>query len=311
MESPWYIIVNPRSGGGKAGKSWPAAEQRLRELGISYEVVFTNAPLHAVSLAQAGIDRGFRRFAVAGGDGTLNEVINGLFSHPKGLPADYLFAAIPIGTGSDWARMYRIPRQPQQAIELLTNGKHIRQDIGRLRCQTSAGEKVCYFDNVAGLGYDAYVTQKTAHIAKNGVRGQFFYFRALLSGLLAYHPVSLRFEADTFDFEGKIYSANVAICRYNGGGMRPAPKADPNDGLFDITIIEDLNLIQVLSNLIRLYNGKLYQHRLAHHFRAKSVQVSSIPDSLVEIDGEVPGQLPASFELLPDALMIVVPQDTP
>ena len=122
-----------------------------------------------------------------------------------------MFAAIPIGTGSDWARMYRTPREPQQAIELLQTGRHIRQDIGRLRCQVAGREEIRYFDNVAGLGYDAFVTQKTAHIAKNGVRGQSFYFRALLSGLLSYQPVSLRLEGDTFTFDGKIYSANVAI----------------------------------------------------------------------------------------------------
>ena len=304
MKETWYIIVNPQSGGGRAGKTWPEVARHLQELSVPFEAVFTTAPQHAMSLAGEGVARGFRRFAAAGGDGTINEVVHGLFSHDAA--GDFLFAAIPIGTGSDWARMYRIPRNPHTAAALLKTGRHSRQDIGRLRCDTPAGETTRYFVNVAGLGYDAYVTKKTAHIAKNGVRGQFFYLRALLSGLLSYEPVSIRFEADSFSFEGKIYSANVAICRYNGGGMRPAPEADPNDGLFDITIIEDLNLFQVLRNLIRLYNGTIYRYRRVHHFRAKSLYVKSQPDSLVEVDGEVPGYLPAKFDLLPSALAIVV-----
>lgn len=307
MNEAWYIVINPQSGGRKGIRKWEEFSTHLTDMCIPHTYAFTEGPLHATQLVQKAAAGGYRRFATLGGDGTLNESVNGLFSQTIVDPNEFLFSAIPTGTGSDWARMYQLPRNMKTAASLLNSHTVFRQDIGKLTCQREGKSVVRYFDNIAGLGYDAFVTDKTSHLSKNGIKGQFFYFKALFGGLLQYQPIAMTVKASSFQFSGPMYSANVAICRYNGGGMRPAPLAISNDGLFDITLIKPLTLFQILTNVIRLYTGSLYQHPRASHYLTEVVEFSSPVPAWVEVDGEVAGMLPARFEILPQALRIIVP----
>lgn len=307
MKEAWYIVINPQSGGRRGIRKWEEFSTHLIEMGIPYVHAFTQGPLHATQLVQEAVVDGYRKFATLGGDGTLNESINGLFSQATVDTNELLFTAIPTGTGSDWARMYQLPHNMKTAASLLISHTIFRQDIGKLTCQREEESVVRYFDNIAGLGYDAFVTDKTSHLAKTGIRGQLFYFKALFGGLLQYRPIAMEVKASSFQFSGPVYSANVAICRYNGGGMRPAPLAISNDGLFDITLIKPLTLFQILTNVIRLYTGSLYQHPRVSHHLTEIIEFSSSVPALVEVDGEVAGMLPARFEILPQALRIIVP----
>ena len=306
----WLIIVNPNAGQRKGEKDWGKIYDLLLDAEIAFKEVFTTHKEHAISITTKYIKKGYRKFMVVGGDGTLNEVINGIFFQ-KNIPAsEFKIAMIPVGTGNDWGRMYSIPFNYQKAIDIAIAENTSVQDVGKVSYQNGENTKGRYFVNVAGMGYDAVVASKTNKDKERGRGGALVYLKNLVTSLLFYKHSLMELWIDGVKPERnyKTFSLSVGICRYNGGGMKQLPFALPNDGLFDITQIKMLGKFTVLKEVKNLYDGSFVNHPKVKTFTAKSIIIVSDPPVLLEVDGESLGHSPFSFELIPNAIRVVVPK---
>jgi len=311
MENPesssqkWLLIVNPNAGRRKGEKDWPKISKLLKKNNIEGEVHFTRHRHHAVLIAKTGIEDGFRKIIVAGGDGTLNEVVNGIFLQTKYPTTDITLAMIPIGTGNDWGRMYGIKPDYEQAVQVIKEGKTFIQDTGRVMYKKEKLQKCRYFINIAGMGYDAIVAEKTNRMKDQGKGGPMSYLVNLLSSLFSYSPNNIRLTVDGNTSSFRVFSLSVGICRYNGGGMMQLPKALPDDGLFDITVIDNIGKMEVISQLKNLYNGSFINHPKVKTYVGKDIRIESASRLILEADGESLGSAPFQFEMIPKSVKII------
>jgi len=161
----WVIIVNPNAGNGKGKKDWEKISAALRGKDLSFRVIFTEKKGHAMSLTNDAIEAGFRNIITVGGDGTLNEVVNGAFSNSACSTDAITLAMIPVGTGNDWGRMFGIPHDYEDAINVISDNKKMLHDIGLVSFYDGTEKKTRYFINIAGLGFESVVV-KRANIQK-------------------------------------------------------------------------------------------------------------------------------------------------
>jgi len=308
ITSDWLVIVNPNAGRRKGEKDWFFINDHLNEAGLVFESVFTTHKEHAIALTTRFIKKGYRNFIVVGGDGTLNEIVNGIFFQ-KNVPSDqFLIAMIPVGTGNDWCRMFHIPFKYAEAIDLIRKGNTFIQDVGKVTYQNLNTQKRRYFVNVAGMGYDAEVAAKTNRDKERGKSGPFSYLKNLFSSLLFYKytDTEIRMDSSAEIFRNKTFSMSVGICKYNGGGMKQLPNAIADDGLLDMTLIKKLGKFTVLKEVKNLYDGSFIKHPKVQTFRAASYLIESKPDINLEVDGESLGHSPFTFEVIPKCLKVVV-----
>lgn len=309
MHDTWYMIVNPTSAGGKAKKEWAIIQATMQQAGLAFEADFSLYPFHAIALVREALAKGYRKIIAVGGDGSINEVINGIFLQKEVPIAEIVFAVVPLGTGSDWIKTYNIPRSYKKAIPLLAKPKLQKQDIGKVTYQTEKGTESRYFANVAGMAFDAFVAQHSLSVNKSGFWGQLTYMLLILGLVPKYKSQKMLIEGDNFRYEGNVFCLNIGLCKYNGGGLQTVPHAIPNDGLFDITIIEKMPTWRVFWELRRLYLANIYgAEDVVKFFRTKNLKVrTNEAFDYVETDGEFLGKCPVSFEIIPDALNICVP----
>jgi len=308
IQNDWIVLVNPRAGTGKGERDWDKIHEYLLQSEIKFEVVFTTHREHAMALTTKFIKKGFRKFIVAGGDGTLNEVVNGIFIQ-KNVPTDeILVAMIPVGTGNDWCRMFNIPFDYKKAVEVIVDGNTFIQDIGKVNYYKSKTQKKRYFINVAGMGYDAVVAAKTNKDKERGKGGMLTYLKNLVSSLLFYKfsEVKMTTDGDKEKCDCKVFSISVGICKYNGGGMMQLPNAIADDGLFDITLIKKIGRLTVIKQIKNLYDGSFINHPKVDSLRATTLQIASNPLIDLEADGESLGHSPFQFEIIPRGLKVVV-----
>jgi diacylglycerol kinase (ATP) len=307
MDPHWTIIANPISSGERLSREKTTIEQLLQQAGIEASWKLTEAPKHATLLAQQAIEAGSRYILVIGGDGTTSEVVDGIMTQNACLSHEVVLALIPFGTGNDWARMHGIPNRLDKAVSLLKNGQTHRQDIGKIIIRQTGSEQIRFFHNVMGVGLEAQIVEDALDVNKQGFWGTLTYLRTLLKTLFRHQPTPIRVRAGDQTIEKPILVATVGICRFNGAGMTLVPEARPNDGLFDITIVEEISPWNVIRNILKLYNGKIYKHPKAHHWRSASVSIEAQPLTKVEADGEFIGPADVEISLIPEALQFLGP----
>lgn len=301
----WFVIVNPNAGRRKGEKDWLEIARLLTEAGLEFTSVFTDAPNHAVKLSRKYIDAGFRKILVVGGDGTLNEVINGIFCQHRYAPDEITIAMIPVGTGNDWGRSFGIPGNYKEAIDIITRGKTFRQDVGKVIYTSQDKQHTRYFVNMAGMGFDALVAKKTNKQKEKGKGGPLSYIVNLFTSLLVYKPVITKLIIDNKPVNEDVFSLSIAICEYNGGGMMQAPGAIPDDGLFDITIITKVTRMTVIRNVAKLYDGSFVKLSQVKQFRGQVLKIESDPALFLETDGESLGHTPMTFEIMPRCITVI------
>ena len=310
MTERWFVIVNPVSGGGRGLTDFPKISHILRESGIEHDPVFTEHRYHATELAVEAINRGYRKIIVVGGDGTLNEVVNGLFIQKQCEPKDILLAVIAVGTGNDWVRTFGIPRNYSAAIRAIKEGCCYLQDVGKVTYTESKYEQTRYMANVAGLGFDAYVIKIFNHLKLKGFKGKWLYLYSLLKGYFSANPAGATIEVDgKIIFNRLLFSLAVGICRYNGGGIQQLPRAVANDGLLDLTIIRPVHWWHVIFRARRLFDGNIYSIGHVQHAQGKCVKITSAPHIPIETDGELQGNTPVTISIVPQAICIVVTKE--
>jgi YegS/Rv2252/BmrU family lipid kinase len=297
----WFAIVNPAAGGGRAARVMPNLQAAMRRAGLSLEIRATEARGHAIRLAREAAAAGHRRFLVVGGDGTVNEVANGLLETGSVPGGELTLAALPIGTGNDWARTHAIPKRPSELVALLASGRTVMHDVGVVTCRARGRALRRYFVNMAGLGIDAHILSRLGE----GKGGAWSYLVALLGGLRSFRTPTLEVTGADFRFHGPALVLFAGPGRYCGGGLEIAPDATADDGRLHVTLVKQMSFWRVLGNLPRLFNGTVPQspHVVTGRLRALAI-VSDVPVG-VEVDGEVIGEAPARFEILPRAIRVV------
>jgi len=306
VSGDWFVIVNPNAGRRKGEKDWLEIAALLNEAGIRFTNVFTEHPNHAVKLARKYIEAGYRKIIVVGGDGTLNEVLNGVYTQKKYPPQEITLAMISVGTGNDWGRSFNIPMGYREAIQLIARCATKLQDVGRVQYLQNDLPKQRHFINMAGLGFDAMVAKRTNKVKQEGKGGPFSYLISLLASLIYYQSIKCSIVVDGQKSNADVFSMSVAICRFNGGGMMQAPDAIPDDGLFDVTIITRVSRLLVIRSVKKLYDGTFLRMKQVKTFRGAKVEIESDPALYLETDGESLGHTPMQFEVIPLGIRVVV-----
>lgn len=235
---------------------------------------------------------------VIGGDGTVNEVVNGVAG------TDAELAVLPNGTGQDFARTHGIPGGLDDAVRTVLDGATRTIDLGRVECEGSDSR---YFANVGSAGMSGSVARRANSMTKRfGGRATFFY--ALTREFLAWQNTRVELELDDgVRREGPMHDVIVANGRFHGGGMKLAPEARQDDGAFDVVTIGDVNKVDFLTTAPKLYSGRYLSHRKVELLRSSSVAIDADAPLPLEVDGEPIGTTPARFEVVRAALRLRVP----
>ncbi len=304
----WFVIINPVAGKGKGLLDWPYISKLLRDNNVIYDAVFTEKKYHAIELTVEAINKSYRKLMVVGGDGTLHEVVNGIYIQRVCRSTDITIGVIPVGSGNDWVRMYGIPHKYTDCIKAIVNGRSVIQDSGSLTYYESKVKHDRHMANMAGFGLDAYVNQRYTRIKEKGLAtGVFTYIRTLLRSLITYRPVKMKIWIDGERvINGKVLTGVIAIGKYNGGGMLQAPNAVVDDGLFDITVICNGNAFTVLRYYKALFNGKIYSVPNAKYFQGKNIRIESSSNGIIEVDGEPLGIAPYEFSVKEKEIRVIV-----
>lgn len=306
----WLVVVNPKAGSSKCEKDWPKVKELLLQQGFSFLSVLTERPFHAIEITRNMVnDLGFKKIIAVGGDGTLNEVVNGIFQQTRFSTTDITLGMITIGTGNDWGRMYQFPMKYEKAIKIIKNERTFLQDVGKVKYSYETEDKSRYFINMAGMGYDAFVAKKTNNLKAQGKGGKFSYLINLVLGLFQYEVVQLSIIVDDKEVvNDQVFSLSIGICKFNGGGMKQLPDAIPDDGLFDMTVIRKTTKLRVVRNIKRLFDGSFIQMPEVDTFRGKKINITSTPrhSIFLETDGESLGSSPLDFTIVPRAVKLIV-----
>ncbi len=306
MKQEWFVIVNPNAGRRKGEKDWMKISGLLVEHDITFISIFTEHRNHASKLAKKYIEAGFKNIIVVGGDGTFNEVVNGIFSQQRYHPTDITLGLIPVGTGNDWGRMFNIPSKYEEAIKVIAREKTFIQDVGKVTYVNSDAAHIRYFVNVSGMGYDALVAEKTNKQKDEGKGGTFSYLLNIFTSLFSYQNKDYEITVDGKRVRGKVFSMSVGICKYNGGGMMQLPFAVPDDGLLDLTVINKIGKMKVIRNVPRLYDGSFIKIPQVRTFQGKTITINTLTTLYLEADGESLGHSPFLFEILPKSLKVII-----
>jgi len=294
------FLVNPAAENGAAGRRWPELAHEAASLGLQGDTRFSERPGHLTELAREAAPDADLLVAV-GGDGTVNEVVNGI----AGL--DVELALIPRGTGGDFVRTFGIPRKLDRAVEVALRGRTRAIDLGRGRYRSWAGEdEESYFANIASAGMSGAIAKRTNETSK-ALGGKVSYAWATVAVFSRWRSDEVRVRVDGTEQAGRMHDVIVANGRYLGGGMKMVPEAEPDDGLLDVLLIGDLTKRDLLLTMPKTYRGKHLPHPKATLLRGTTVEIDAPEPLPVELDGEQPGTTPVRFEIVPRALRLRVP----
>lgn len=306
----WFVIVNPVAGSGRGLIDFPQISKLLRNDDIRHDAVFTEHKHHATELTVTAANQGYRRIIVIGGDGTLNEVVNGLFIQKTVEPREILLAVIAVGTGNDWVRTFGIPQHYSEAIRAIREGRSFLQDVGTVTYTESHYTQTRYMANVAGLGFDAYVISTFNHLKMKGYKGGWMYLYSILKSYFRYKSSGARIWVDDeVVFNDLMFSLAIGICKYNGGGVQQLPNALADDGLLDLTIIRPVHWWHIVFRLKKLFNGDIYQIGHVIHAQGRKVKIEAAPLIQLEADGELMGGTPVEVNIRQRAIRVVVTRE--
>ena len=298
------IIVNPVAGAGRTRREWPRIMGLFKGKGLRFEYSLTEAPGHAIELASDAARNGYDMVVSVGGDGTINEVVNGLYA--SGNLQKNTLGIISTGTGSDYIRTVGVPRRCEEACERLLEPKKRNVDLGVVEYTKDGKAHQRLFVNFAGFGFDAEIVRRTTQQFK-ALGGLPSYLMGLLTTLATYRNKDISMKIDGELIEKRVCAVIMNNGKYGGGGMKAAPDADLADGLLDVLIIGDMSKPDLLASLPRIYRGTHLTHRKVALRKTREVEVSCRSGRMqLQADGELLGEVPARFRVLPSALNIIV-----
>jgi diacylglycerol kinase (ATP) len=303
-----YLIVNPRSAGGRTGRQFDRIARAVRAAVGEFECAFTRSPGDGVRLAREAATAGGGLVVAVGGDGTASEVIDGLAA-PRPRDPDPLFGFIPRGTGGDLRRTLGLPEDLDGAARALAGRREVVCDLGRIEFAGHDGAvQARHFANVAGCGICGVVSREVNRGLNLG-SGKLSFLLASAKALLRWSDQPVRWRADGGAWtEQRVTSLSVCNGRFFGGGMQVAPDARIDDGLFDVVVWSGIGIADFVTKKRMLYDGTHVTLPNTRVVRARTVEIEPGPGTrvLLDVDGEQPGTLPARFTILAGALRVRV-----
>ena len=287
------FLVNPAAGNGKAERDWPVISKLIGEHFTDYDIKFTERPMHATELTMDAIRDGVETVVSCGGDGTLNEIINGAAE------SNVKVGLIPLGTGSDFGKTIGI-RTPEDSIKALEGNKTAKMDIGRVTFNESGNKR--FFINVLEIGFGAEVMSYVNSHAKHGNRT---FVRGIFSTIWKLKKFKPGAENDALK-DVETIEVIVANGRYFGGGMLASPGSQVSDGLLDVHILKPVSRIATILRLRTLVNGSYIEKGYSYGDKVKSIRFGEA-GNLVEMDGEVVGRTPIDISLVQQGCKFIVP----
>jgi len=289
------LIVNPVAGDGKCQRRLPEVEDIFSRAGVEYTTFMTQRAGHAISLAKEAAQAGFTTVISMGGDGTLNEVVNGMVG------TKCILGFIPAGSGNDFGRTFSLQSgDVAQACDVI-----LQQNVREIDVGYTDGK---YFLNVAGAGFDAEVGHMANVWGKKYFPGRLAYVASILRQLIHFSPKDMHIELDGRVLETKAWLVAVANARFFGGGMMIAPTAEVDDGFFDIYVIEATSKLELLKVLPKVFTGDHVNHQAVRCYQASHVKLSSNVSLVAQADGEILGVLPREFRVASERIKVLLPQ---
>jgi diacylglycerol kinase (ATP) len=315
MSKPRKIaaVVNPHSAGGRTAREWPELASLLESRLGPVLTRFTDDHGAGIAITRDLLREGHDLIIAVGGDGTTNEVANGFFDLNEMINPQAALGVLPLGTGGDFRRTLGIPTQPSDAVDILATGSATPIDVGLARFRARNGQPASrYFVNLVSFGMGGHVAAQSRNFMRR-FGGKAAFFWATVKTFLSYRGRNVRLTLDGSGDPLSCFITNVAIGngQFHGGGMWPCPSAAPNDGIFDVTIIDYAGALRLLASISVLYSGEVYTHPLVRHFDAGRILAESSTTTEIEIDGEPLGTLPLEVSILPRRLKVLVPPSSP
>jgi len=298
------FLVNPASANGSTGRRWPELARRAAAAGLEGATLFSERQGHLAELAREAALDGAELLVVVGGDGSVNEVANGL----AGLGRQPEVAIVPRGTGWDFSRTFGIPRKVDDAVHVALEGDVRTIDVGRASYRAWDGsDATTSFANVASAGMSGAIAQRANETTK-ALGGKASYLWATFAVFSGWEATEIEVVVDDVRRTGRMFDVVVANGRFFGGGLQICPEAEPDDGLFDVLTIGDVTKRDLVLTMPKMYRGTHLPHPKAELLRGPSVTVTSETPLPIELDGEQPGTTPATFEVAAGALRLRVPR---
>jgi diacylglycerol kinase (ATP) len=303
------VIINPKSGKKSVRVKQRYLTSALDARKLEYRLCCTQYAGHAIEIARSFVEDGIDRLVVIGGDGTVSEVVNGVFTAEGIDTSKVRLALIPSGTGNDWARYWGLTRNYRDAVATLLDGVERLIDVGRVSYFRNGVEHRHYFINSVGVGIDHKVVHTTGKLKFCFGSHAIMYFVGLLGAVFTYRPRPLKIVAPAFEYDGKVLTLNIGNGCYSGGGMKQNPDATPFDGLLDLMFIKRLTFWDILTGLPLLFRGNILKHPAVSSFRSAEISLQTSDCLPFEADGiEVHACGPYTITALSKRLTVVCKQ---
>lgn len=301
-----FVLVNPVSANGTTAKVWPEIEEELNRRTLRYTSHLTAGVGDATAAVRQALKQGATTVISVGGDGTVNETVNGFFEQETPINPAAKLGIISRGTGCDLIKTLGIPKDYKSALDLIETNQPKPIDLALMEFQLGDGT-LCrrYYINIAdaGLGAVACIRVNNTTKAKGGMLS---YLTGTLGTLFSYKNRWARIEADGKEiFDGPVVLAAVANGRYFGGGMHLAPIAEIDDGKLDLILVKGMGKPSLLANLARIYRGTHLSHPRVSTLPASEVVIGGDHRQEIEMDGETPGYTPATVWVRPNAIQVL------
>lgn len=306
MEKKIIAVVNPAAAGAKVKKIWPKKNKYFKREFSNFEEIYTEAPGDAVKIAKKAVKEHYDYIMSVGGDGTVNEIINGMLSVEKEYRNTKLII-FPLGTGSDLSRTLGLPSTPEGFIKLIKREKTKSIKAVKAEFLNHQQQKTTrYFLNMADCGMGAAVAKKLNQ-SKKLIDGSLSYLISIFQVLFCYQNKEIKIEADNkLLYQGKINTAIIAHGNYFGGGIKIAPKADLFGDKLNLILLKDFSKMGIILNLIKAYKGDHLSHPLVESYLVEDIKISSREKVELELDGESLGSCEAEFKISKKELQILI-----
>lgn len=286
------LIVNEQAGKGKTKKRWPTFERYLQTFGINHDVHFTSRPKEAIEVAKQATANQYTHVIAVGGDGTVNEVVNGIAGQNIG------FGVLPTGTGNDLARMLNIPTDPFLSVRKIWT--EVQRPIDLLKLNGS------YVAGAVGIGLDGAVAEDINRVSWKKRIGTFGYVLSMLKLIFTFPPFSMHLEIDDRPITFRdCWLVAIGNTQFYGGGMKICPNAKHDDGLLDVCVVHNLTYLELVKLFPSVFSGRHILHPNVLCLQGRSVRILTDPAVPVHGDGEFLGKTPGEIHIHPQALNII------
>jgi len=301
--SKTLVILNPYAGSGRAGRVWKELEPLLWEQLGELVVAITQHTEDVAQHLDKAYEAGIQRVIAIGGDGTNHTLINALAALNAQHPNDpqMIYGNLPIGSGQDWARYKKIPLDIHEAARWIAQATPTPTDVGQLFLDNNQQE---YFLNIASAGVSGEVNKR---VNNTPIRKPWTFLKATVQSILRYEPQVMQVRLDGKDwYEGKTYLLAVANGTTFGHGMRIAPNAQTNDGIFDVVLVKGVSRPVILSALYKVYSGSHLTHPAVRYAQAKEVEITGVKGAIgLDLDGETASSKSLTFRVRPSLMQIL------